>query len=128
MSKFQVEVTLEAVTCTCGIQFAAPTHLLTQLREKHTTFYCPRGCRQHFPGESDTERLERELKQAKMRETSQRSRANALSRRNTALKGHHTRLKKRIGNGECPCCRRNFQNLQRHMKSQHPDYTEVDNG
>lgn len=24
----------------------------------------------------------------------------------------------------CPCCRRNFQNLQRHMKTQHPGYTK----
>lgn len=41
-----------------------------------------------------------------------------------AIKGHHTRLKKRIANGVCPCCNRSFKNLHLHMENQHPEYLE----
>lgn len=34
-------------------------------------------------------------------------------------------MKKRTANGVCPCCTRSFTNLQRHMKSQHPDYVDA---
>ena len=28
---------------------------------------------------------------------------------------------KRVHNGVCPCCNRSFQNLQKHMKTKHPE-------
>lgn len=36
----------------------------------------------------------------------------------TMLKNH----KQRVANGVCPCCGRSFVNLQRHMKTKHPNY------
>lgn len=31
-------------------------------------------------------------------------------------------MKNRVANGVCPCCNRHFENLERHMKGQHPDF------
>lgn len=31
-------------------------------------------------------------------------------------------IKKRVGNGVCPCCNRTFENLSRHMSCKHPEY------
>jgi hypothetical protein len=39
-----------------------------------------------------------------------------------ATKGHLTRTKKRAASGVCPCCRRSFKQLRRHMQNKHPVY------
>jgi hypothetical protein len=33
-----------------------------------------------------------------------------------------TKIKNRVGHGVCPCCTRSFQNLARHMASEHPTF------
>lgn len=35
---------------------------------------------------------------------------------------------RRIAAGVCPCCRRSFTDLARHMSSQHPDYAGISDG
>ena len=54
-----------------------------------------------------------------------RSSARAAERSNRALRGHLTRQRKRAAAGMCPCCRRTFENVARHMESQHPGYGEA---
>lgn len=50
-------------TCiTCGVVFCLPARLDRQVRENHTTFYCPNGHGQHYPHETKAERLRREVK------------------------------------------------------------------
>jgi hypothetical protein len=39
------------------------------------------------------------------------------------IKGALIKQKKRVGNGACPCCKRTFSALARHIKTQHPDFT-----
>lgn len=51
-------------------------------------------------------------------------RANSAERSRNALKGVVTRTKNRISKGVCPCCNRQFKDLERHMTGQHPDYTK----
>ena len=46
----------------------------------------------------------------------------AAERSAAAYKGHLTRVKRRVGNGVCPCCNRTFKNLADHMTTKHPDY------
>ena len=101
------------------------------------TFYCPRGHGQHYnrgPSEADKLRQERDrLKQdaarkdeviayeRRCRELADQ-RAERSKRQTAAAKGQVTRLKNRASAGVCPCCNRQFQNLKRHMDSQHPDF------
>ena len=49
------------------------------------------------------------------------------TRRRAAAKGQLTKVKKRVGNGVCPCCTRSFTDLARHMESKHPAYVERPN-
>lgn len=44
-------------------------------------------------------------------------------RRTSAARGQITKIKNRIGRGVCPCCNRSFENLARHMGSEHPTFT-----
>lgn len=39
------------------------------------------------------------------------------------VKGNFQKLKRRITNGVCPCCKRHFSALQEHIKSKHPEYS-----
>lgn len=56
-------MTSVTVTCArCGVAFCLPAHLNVQLRENHETFYCPNGHGNHYPQETEAERLKRKVK------------------------------------------------------------------
>lgn len=52
----------------------------------------------------------------------QRNWREGAERSASAYKGQATRLRNRIKAGVCPRCNRTFQNLQRHMAGQHPEF------
>jgi hypothetical protein len=87
-------------------------------------FYCPAGHPQHYIGTTH----ERELREARAhaRDLSISNTRLAddnmdLARKSTALRRRNTDLRKRAKNGTCGFCHRTFANVQRHVKSQHPD-------
>lgn len=126
------EVTLVTLECgKCGIAFAMPQVFRDEKRENGTTFYCPNGHPRAFM-ETETTRLRRQLETAQKRqgwaearETHERDQREATERSNRALRGVVTRTKKRAAAGVCqvPGCSRTFQDVARHMASQHPDFT-----
>jgi hypothetical protein len=131
MSTFTID-TLTTMTyevcASCGITFAAPAHFIDKRRQDGETFYCPNGHSLVF-GKSETDRLKNELEQAKRwqelaeaREMHQRDQREAAERSNRALRGVVTKTKKRAAAGVCQCCSRTFQDVARHMASQHPKY------
>lgn len=80
------------------------------------------------PTEADKLRQERDRLAQRIAERDdevkrQRERAEAAERRSAAARGQVTKIKNRVGNGVCPCCNRTFDNLARHMHSQHPTFT-----
>jgi hypothetical protein len=129
-----LKTTLELQTCAaCGIAFGAPAYFLSERRDDHKSYYCPNGHQLYFPQQTDAEQAQAEAeKYKKLWKDEQRYAADLVKERNaaqkqlSARKGQMTKLKNRIANGVCPCCRRSFVNLQRHMDGQHPDYTEED--
>lgn len=128
-----VDVELERLTCAdCGMVFAFPAQLITKRRRDHQNFYCPSGHSNYFPGKSDLEQLQQqltdarlEIKRAEYRAQTAQLEREAARKELRATRGQMTKLRKRIANGVCPCCRRTFVNLQRHMTSKHPDYAET---
>ncbi len=113
------------ICCNCGTAFAWEESLRRARVRYKDTFYCPNGHPQVFRGESMEQELAK-VKQALKNESVSKiwwqdeaeSKAKSLS----ATKGHLTKTKKRIANGVCPCCKRQFEDLQRHMKTKHPKY------
>lgn len=125
---FYIETCIE-----CGVEFGVPAEFNRRRREDHKSFCCPSGHRQHYAGETEAEKLRRELARAKQREAcyedqlrDEREARETAKHRAAAYKGHTTRLKKRAAAGVCPCCSRHFTNLERHMKSQHPEFAASD--
>jgi len=120
MTTLQYSETLTVVHCTCGIAYAIPQELDRQLLDKRAgkNTWCPLGHQWHYTGKTDAEKLADEHR----RHQATRDLLHQEERSHQATRGHLTRARKRAAAGLCPCCHRSFQNVQRHMKSKHPDF------
>ena len=127
MTAISVLKTFTVGTCvSCGVDFAMTDDLIRARRRDGKTFWCPNGHPQSYT-ETDATRLKKaqqELERARATQTHLRDQRDAAERSASAYKGQVTRIKKRVGNGVCPCCNRSFANLGRHMAGQHPDYRD----
>lgn len=121
-------------TCWCGVRHAIPSNLDATIRKsKSNGAYCPLGHQYFHAGETTEQQLQRERAAADQRLAAMRDRVDRANRerdtaenRRRAEKAAKTRLKNRVDAGVCPCCNRTFQNLARHMKGQHPDFSHQD--
>jgi hypothetical protein len=82
------------------------------------------------PTEADKLRQERDRLAQRIAERDDRIKAlrddvATAERQRAAARGQVTKIKNRVGHGVCPCCNRTFENLQRHMTSQHPAFAEA---
>ena len=116
---------LETVICgSCSGIYALSEKYIREKKEHGGYWNCP-YCRNAWGYDtegSEVKQLERKLAQAtKRKEWAEQEAKNAECRRRAAV-GQTTKLKNRIGHGVCPCCKRTFQQLQRHMQTKHPDY------
>lgn len=125
----QITVTIEPITCgACGVWFGVEAGMLAGRRKDGESFWCPRGCKIKY-GEFENARLKRQL-EAKERVLQAQREDNARVRQQRdhyersarTYRGHLTRVRKRVGNGVCPCCNRTFKQLAVHMERQHPAY------
>lgn len=112
----------------CGQHIGLPVNQVKALRKSGRGFWCP-GCGSSRCYTSEETRdkkritqLEQQVKQVEESRVAALARENRTRRSLIAEKGHRTRLKKRIAHGVCPCCKRTFKQLQRHMTNKHPEY------
>lgn len=123
-------MTDQTISCgQCGIAFCVPVGWYQHRCRSHETFWCPNGHPRAFKGQSEEEalRLERDrLKQQQAhyedRLRAEREHREAAERRASAARGQVTKLKKRAAAGVCPCCNRQFVDLQRHMSTKHAGF------
>jgi C4-dicarboxylate-specific signal transduction histidine kinase len=109
------------ICCNCAIPFMVGRGHRAFLRENHNTFYCPNGHPQSYTGLNEEERLKKQLEeQRKRHEKEQQELSNKLLDEMNTRKKAEQQLK-RVHKGVCPCCNRSFINLQRHMKTKHPE-------
>lgn len=121
--EFLTKLTTE--TCySCGMLFAMPDDVRERRLRDHQNFFCPAGHSQHYLAKHREEQLKDELAQQKqLREIAEARTASEKEARELAEKRLH-RTKQRIGAGSCPCCKRHFKALSRHMACKHPEYKE----
>ncbi len=115
--------------CNCGTHFAMDIQIYKQRVEDHKSFFCPNGHSQHYVGETQADKLRKQLENekrmhewTKQREAQAKEDAKTFKKSAAAYKGHLNSTRKRVAHGVCPCCSRTFQNVMRHMKTKHPDY------
>jgi hypothetical protein len=115
-------ITLEGLTCgNCGITFAVPERWLSERRDNGGGFTCPNGDSRVFL-KSEVDKLREKLEREQRRVILISNERDAAERHASAMKGQVTRIKNRAKAGVCPCCNRSFVQLERHMKSKHPDF------
>ena len=87
------------------------------------TFYCPNGHGQSYT-ESEAYKLKKQLKASQEDIAWYKGKLEQEQNSSRSLKGIITKQKKRIQHGVCPCCKRSFQNLRRHMSNKHPEFSK----
>jgi hypothetical protein len=110
---------LTVVHCTCGIPYAIPEALYNQAHERGKSIYCPVGHAWHY-----TESTEQKLKREREKTARVQAQLDQAEASLVAQKGVATKLRKKVAraeNGVCPHCNRSFVNLQRHVKTKHPE-------
>lgn len=129
-----IHVPMTAVTCgECGGSYAITTRHFNQCRERGESWNCPYCCvGWGFAGRGKIAELKAEIEREKRRADFHQTHGRRMAeerdhekRRASSFKGHLTRVKTRVGRGVCPCCNRTFENLRRHMESQHPQQIEA---
>lgn len=139
MSTFTTVGTFQVITCGlagCHQRFALAEDVYEDLKKTHATFWCPSGHPRCFGSESEEERLKRQLVETQRNLTAEKCVTVNLRTSLQATqveRGRQARLKReaqhklkrvciRIHNGVCPCCKRSFSDLRRHMASKHPTF------
>lgn len=106
----------------CGVPFAMTTDFKRQRKEDRQAFYCPNGHGQVYVGKSEADKLRDELERKQHALDAERGRAIALEQQRDQIAKAHRKMRDRLRNGVCPCCKRTFQNLMAHMRTEHPDF------
>jgi hypothetical protein len=104
----------------CGVWFAMDSRFRDERVKDHLTWYCPNGHPRAFVGETEAQKERRLRKQAEDRLAAERARADGAEASLRATKGHVTRLRKRVIEGECPLCGQHLRDLARHVARVHP--------
>lgn len=117
---------------TCGVVYGIPVEFAEDKKKNGEWYYCPNGHSLSWrESEADKQRKRAVRAEAdrdywQREEKRERERAERIKREKAAVKGQLTKTKKRVANGVCPCCNRQFVNLHRHMSTQHPDFVSSD--
>lgn len=116
---------IEVCDCaTCGVEFGLTADYQRHMLQSHQIFYCPNGHHNFYSGETEAERLKRELSNTQSALASVRAELATTKHSRAAVSGELTKFKTRVQNGVCPCCHRHFVNLERHMHNKHADFPE----
>jgi hypothetical protein len=108
--------------CWCGMHHAIPKHLSSTARRTGQGVCCPLG-HTWVVTESELDRAKQRAAALTAELDQERARANAAISRENQLREEAAKAKKRAAAGVCACCKRSFQNVNRHMRNQHPDFT-----
>jgi DNA-binding XRE family transcriptional regulator len=115
----------ELITPGCGChQFAVLASVKEKWQNTHKSWWCPQcGSCRHYTGETNDQRR---LREAQQKATEAQLRASQAEAKAASVVKSYKKIRDRVKNGVCPCCNRTFENLARHMSTQHPDFGSSD--
>jgi hypothetical protein len=136
METLTFNVRLTTIHCgECGGSYAINERYRRQKEEQGGTWTCP-YCKcgwGYVKSELDRareqlQRTQTELRLANDRKEYYRNESEHFRRSRDGIKGVLTKVKRRVGKGTCPCCKRHFVNVERHMKVKHPTFADAEGG
>ena len=111
----------ESVECpACGVDVYMPKHLLDKRRGDKSLSWCYNG-HQFSWHESEADRLKKQVEAEQRRVAMALAEAADANKLRREAEEKLARHQKRTRNGVCPCCKRSFTNLRRHMETKHPE-------
>ena len=120
----QIEIVSE-ICVACGVTFGLTGDYQKRRQWDHKTFYCPNGHGQLYPAKNEAEKLAEELEHERRRRIDEveaaKVRANFAEAAKKKAESELARISKRAHAGVCPCCKRTFTNVARHMQTKHKD-------
>ena len=120
MTVFVDNIRFVTVLCgECGVPFAMTESFQKQKLQDRTTFYCPSGHPRFYTGKTVAQKLQEQLDRERQVREAAESRALRMQGERDQVAKAHKRMRTRVMNGVCPCCNRTFQNLLRHMQTEH---------
>lgn len=123
MAQFSEDQWFNVIHCyKCSMAFGVPVEFDKERLKRRDSFWCPAGHQQHYIGETEEQKLRREVERKTQQVEAANARANAANQQRDAVSKAHRKMRLRVANGVCPCCNRTFQNLLSHMKTEHPDF------
>lgn len=116
----------EYVPISCGheshgpgdLAFAVTRAFYDETRRTGSGWYCPLGHPRKWSGKT----TEEQLREARTAELALQDQLSASIREGELTRQALLRDRQRFLNGVCVCCNRSFENVRRHMTSQHPDF------
>lgn len=111
------------VNCSCGGVYAISATFRQEKQEKGGGWTCPYcRCSWGYFGKTELDRAREKAERLERDAQQLREQRDAAHRQASAQRGVTTRIKNRVANGVCPCCKRSFVELARHMATKHPEY------
>jgi hypothetical protein len=114
---------------TCAVWHTVPEIVFDSYKREGGFWSCPNGHQRGFrKGEDEIEqesiRRERDL----LKQDTARLNDELAAERKRAEEAERkiVQVRKRAAAGVCPCCNRTFTNMQRHMKSKHPNVVPLE--
>lgn len=136
MGSMTVEVELAQISCgCCGGTYAINERFRKKCHEDGTGWTCP-YCKTSWGYFNNNENAQLKKQLAEKEAAIARERAahdqtktelRETEQRRRAEKGAKTRLKRRAAHGVCPCCKRQFSELKKHIAQMHPDFIKEAN-
>lgn len=121
----QTTIILKYITCcVCITRFAMDEELYRRRREDGKGFWCPNGHDQIFT-DSEIQKLKRENQALKSSEIWTQQSLDKERAAHADTKSKLRKTNRRIANGVCPQCHRNFANVGRHMDNKHLAFKKV---
>lgn len=125
MNTFVVDVVLEKKTCgKCGGVFALNAEFVNNARDNKGGYTCPYCLTYWSWSESEADRLRKQIEEKSRELTAQKCetlRQQNLKEIEIKTREAAERKLKRVAKGVCPCCKRTFPNLARHMETKHSE-------
>jgi hypothetical protein len=119
MSRILVETEIIPIQCSaCSVWYGLDKTFKDRRYSDKQSFYCPNGHAQSWT-EGDADRLRATNLRLESQLSFERSQRQILEASKAKLERAHKRL---VKSGVCPCCKRSFVALKRHMDTKHPDY------
>lgn len=120
-----VSVVLAEINCgKCGGVYAISERYRQHKYDRGGTWHCPYCQTSWGYTESEVQRLERALEAKRRREANLEAELKRSTDMLVAQRAATTRMKNRVAKGVCPCCKRSFVDLRKHMACKHKDFAK----